>query len=488
MVWLMATKPEPPVNPQVERVASVAVMEVEPTVFDAPIIGYGTVRPKRQVKIIPEVSGRLVEAHSDLAVGNIISKGELLFQIDDRLYVSKKQQIAAEISRLEAQLERTHKEQANLKERLELALEQQELVMRSVERERNLLRQDSGTAPELELAQERYLRQRDAVLAYQSSLNLMPLQVEEIEALLRIKRAQLDEAELSIEKTKIYCPFDARVDAVTAQNSQVVTANFQIALLTDMEALEVSVVIDPRELRWTALEAFASAIGKDIEDAPEAAVTWTMLGQEFSWHGRVTRLERLDETTRTAHVVVELRDIMDSLEVRKGQSRPPLSVGMFCQAKLPTEPLDGALVVPRYAVRDGNNVYVFEPDAQDPSRGHLAVRRVPILRYAGDDVLVSFRGGASATQPAADSAKALCELQPGDQIITSMLPKAVEGMRLVRRGAVESGLAHASASPGVPMPARPHPADAQVDVDAPDASPLQPSVLLGPLAGIDSSR
>ena len=42
---------------------------------------------------------------------------------------------------------------------------------------------------------------------------------------------------------------DARVDAVTAQETQVVIASFQIATLTDMEALEVPVVIDPRDLR-----------------------------------------------------------------------------------------------------------------------------------------------------------------------------------------------------------------------------------------------
>ena len=452
MWWMASTRPRPVVRAHVNVVPRVEVMPVAATTFDAPISGYGTVRPKRQVKIIPEVSGRLVSVHEDMAVGNVISKGELLFEIDARNYESQVAQVEAEIQRLEGRLRRHELQRESLQARIALAEQQRDLAQTSVEREQELLAQDSATAPELEAAKERLLRHEDNLLAYRSELEMLPHDIEETRALLTIKRAQLDEARLNVERTKIYCPFDARVDSITAQESQVVISNFQIATLTDIQALEVSVVIDPRELRWTELEAFASALGDDVAGAPEARVTWTMHGQSFSWSGKVTRLERLDESTRSAHVVVEIRDVMLSLDMTPGQTRPPLSVGMFCTAELPTEPLPDALVIPRHAIHDGAYVYVFEPDPVDPSTGRLAIKKAPNLRSVGDQVLVSY----AVQNDDATARLASCELENGDQLILSPLPKAVKGMRLALRGE-SAALAQAlhSARETIQTPARP---------------------------------
>jgi len=445
LAWLVATKPRPERRTLARPAPRVEVQAVTPVVFEAPIAGYGTVRPKRQVKIIPEVGGRLITVHEDLAVGNIIAKGELLFEIDSRAYRSRVRQVEAEIRRLEAQLRRHEQDKVSLEARLVLAKRQEALARKNSVRETGLFEDGkASSAPEMERAEERYLRQQDAVLACESQLALVPLQIEETTALLETKRAQLEEAELNVERARIHCPFDARVDTVTAQESQVVIASFQIATLTDMEALEIPVVIDPRELRWTDQKAFAQAVGQDLGNAPEARVTWTLHGQEFSWSGKITRLERMDEVTRSAHIVVEIRDIMRSLEMGKGHSRPPLSVGMFCRAELPTEPLHDALVIPRHAIHDGGFVYVFEPDPGDADQGRLAIRRVPILRSVGNDVLVAFRQeGASAGGPSDLTDHA--ELAGGDFIVVSPLTKAVEGMHLVRRHAT-----HAVASVAVP--------------------------------------
>ena len=441
MTWMLATKPLPERRTAARSLPRVEVQAVEPVVFDAPIIGYGNVRPKRQIKIIPEVGGRLVKVHDDLAVGNVIAKGELLFEIDARVYRSRVRQVEAELRRLEAQLRHHENEKTSLEKHLTIAKRQEQLTRTNFERDRELNAQGTVPDPELERSEERYLRQQEAVLTCESQLDLIPIQIDETTALLETKLAQLEEAKLNVDKTKIYCPFDARVDSVSAQNSQVVIASFRIATLTDMEALEIAVVIDPRELRWTDQKAFARAVGQDLGDAPEARVTWTLHGQDFSWAGKVTRLERMDEVTRSAHIVVELRDIMRSLELGKGHSRPPLSVGMFCRAEIPTEPLEGALVIPRHTLYDDAFVYVFEPDPGDPSKGRLAIRHVPVLRSVGDDVLVAFhqddadRAGAGASPTHGDSTGA-AELQPGDLIVLSPVAKAVEGMRLVRRDAL----------------------------------------------------
>jgi len=449
-VWLTATRPRPAAQEAAPDIPRVEVLTVQPVVFDAPIVGYGTVRPKRQVKINPEVTGRLVYVHPRLAVGNVISKDELLFQIDARAYEARVAQIRSEIRGLEVQLRRLEAQQLNLKDRLALAQRQEQLAHQSLERERRLVSQESGTAPELEAAEDRYLRQQEAVLSYRNQLDLIPLQIEETTALLQTRQAQHDEVKLSVEKTRILCPFDARVDSLSAQDSQVVTAHFQIAVLTDLEAMELAVVVDPRELKWSERTILTNHRTEDAPPVAEAEVTWTMLGQEFSWKGQVVRLERLDDVTRTAHVVVELRDVTRTSASVSGFSQPPLSAGMFCRAKLPTQPLEDALVIPRHALQEGQFVYVFEAEPGSSDQGRLALRRVPVLRNVGDKVLVAF-GGAEAQDGVPRNGEAACELQPGDELIVSPLPKAVPGMLLNRRSA-DAWLARRAGAPGELFP------------------------------------
>ena len=127
-------------------------------------------------------------------------------------------------------------------------------------------------------------------------------------------------------------------------------------------------------------------------------------------------------------MIVEIRDVALKVAGDKGHSHPPLSTGMFCRAELPTEPLDDALVVPWHAIHDRQTVYVFEPEADKSEYGRLVVKRVPTLRRVGEQVLVAYRGGVDSSQ--ADGVDSVCELEPGDQVVVSPLPRAVEGMRL----------------------------------------------------------
>jgi multidrug efflux system membrane fusion protein len=436
-LYLASSRPHPPERARIARVPEVTLVAVEPCTFEAPVVGHGTVQPRRQVKIVPEVGGRLIQVHPDLAVGKVIPKDELLFQIDPRSYRLQVEQAQAEVKRLEAQLVRLRDEKGTLQARLKVAKELLALAERNWQREKELEAGVSTTEVELVVAETAYLRQEDQVLQYESQLAVNPHQIAEIEALLENQRAQLAEAERRVEQTQIHCPFDARVESISASSSQVVIAGFAIAVLTDMEALELVAGVDPRELRWANVRAFARAVGKDLGTAPDATIAWTLRDCEYRWTGPVTRLERVDEATRTARVVVEIRDVMKGMTLASGDSRPPLSVGMFCRVEIPAEPLPNALTVPRSAIHDDGSgsearyVYVFEPIGPDSQEGRLVMRRVPMLRTVGDCVLVNFeRSPSLAAEWAGTGPGEVCELHSGDEVIISPLPGAVEGMRL----------------------------------------------------------
>ncbi len=448
--WLVRTAPQAPRHERAELVHEVAAVAVAPRVERTPILGHGTVRAKKELDIVPLVPGKIVDIHRNLEPGKTIPKGELLFQVDPTVYDARVRQADAEIRGFEAELARHGEEIITLQDRLSTAKEMLGVQERDYLGTKRLLEVEKvGTQRDLDLVYAKYLQQRDATSEIESRLRMLPHLKTEIEAKLDAARSTLTQAKHDLEGTKIFAPFKARVEAVLANRSQFVTAPFTIAKLTDMEAFEVSVGVDPRELRWLAANVQPALLQGDVRSGePNVRVRWTMQGQEAAWQGRVTRFERMDVMTRTAQMVVEVRDVDMQAVVERGDAdaRPELSIGMYVATELPAEPLIDALLVPRHAIHDNRYVYVFEPDASasptaDASRGaaasaagtgYLRRREIPMLRSVGDEVLVDYRGRDGT---------AVCELRAGEQVVVSPLLKPIEGMRIRLRGEERSAAA-----------------------------------------------
>ena len=217
--YLVITKPEPARRDLAAWVPEVELYPVCLQTFDAPVVGHGTVRAKSPLRIVPEVSGSLIYVNKDLAVGKQIEEGELLFEIDPRAYQLQVDQAQAEIKRLEAQLSRLREEEVTLQERLCVAEELLQLAERNWKRELELEPGKGTTEVELLIAQTAFLRQKEQVPEYESRLAMNPHRIGEVEALLDMQRAELAGARRQVGKTKIFCPFDARIESISAAQS-----------------------------------------------------------------------------------------------------------------------------------------------------------------------------------------------------------------------------------------------------------------------------
>ncbi len=429
-LWLVNSRPVPPVRSTFAEVAAVAVQPIEPTSYQLPVTGYGTVRAKNQVNIVPQVSGQLVFSHGALLQGKIIPEGEVLFKIDPVVYESRVKQVQAEIRGLEAALARSAQEMINLDDRIVNAEQMLDIEKRDYDISKNLFDVDQvGTRRDLDLVYQKYLRQKDVTTDLRGRRAMAPHVDAETRSKLDAARARLGQAEHDLDSTVIRCPFRARVETVSAYSSQVVTAHFSVATLTDMDAFEVSVGIDPRDLQWLNESIQPEALEGDVkEPRPEVQVKWSLPGRDFVWRGFVTRFERVDEATRTARMIVEVRelDMASSASLDGIVSGPMLSIGMYCRADLPCRKLNDALLVPRHAIYDNRWVYVVEPDPQsaDGATGRLGRRRVPMLRSVADRVLVDY-AGRDASNP--------CDLQAGEQVVISPMVRPVMGMKVAIR-------------------------------------------------------
>ncbi len=444
--WLLKTKPAPRIQSSFARVLEVAAEPVVARDVSIPVVGHGTVRPKRQVNIVPQVSGQLVASHADLAQGKIIAKDEVLFEIDPTVYEARVRQAQAEVRGLEASLERLDQEMTNLDARIANAEQMVAIDERDYQTSKELYEVEKvGTQRDLDLILQKSLRSKDALVELNSRRAIIPHLKVETEAQLDAARARLTHANHDFAGTTIRCPFRARVEGVSAYHSQVVTAHFAIATLTDLGAFEMSVGLDPREIRWLDWDIRPESLEQrngDAPDGPAVYVRWVLPHQEFTWRGFATRFERVDEVTRTTRVVVEVRDVDMVAAAAPGQDdhQPTLSIGMYCRAEFPAEPLADALVVPRHAVFDDRWVYVFEPDGGDPESrtGRLGRREIVVLRAVQDQVLVDYRG---------HDGPLVSELRSGERVVLSPLVKPVVGMKIALQASSGASTLTASLRP-----------------------------------------
>ena len=88
MVMLARLKTPPVEAKNGERLLRVEALQVEQKDVPIFITGYGEVKVLKEVLIAPEVSGKIVAIHPRLETGEIIRKGDLLFKIDPKDYIT----------------------------------------------------------------------------------------------------------------------------------------------------------------------------------------------------------------------------------------------------------------------------------------------------------------------------------------------------------------------------------------------------------------
>jgi RND family efflux transporter MFP subunit len=176
---------------------------------------------------------------------------------------------------------------------------------------------------------------------------------------------------------------------------QYVTPGESVATLYGTEAVEIVLPLESKHLQWFHVPGFT---GGDDEGA-RATVRVNIAGQVREWPGRVMRAEgRIDEKTRLINVVVRVEEPY--------ARKPPLAVGLFARVEIEGRTLERAALLPRAALRTGNQVWVVDDDQR------LRFRSVQVARVAKEGVLVE------------------AGLESGERVMVSQLKAVTDGMKV----------------------------------------------------------
>jgi RND family efflux transporter MFP subunit len=332
---LIANKPALVPQPYQPLAATVRVVKVAARAEHLFIKSQGTVQPRSQSELIPEVSGRVLWISPALVDGGSFEAGDVLLRIDDADYKTAIKRIAAQLDRSE----------------VEVSFARDEL--------------------------KRLQRLHDQQLASQSQLDSARRASRVADADLAESRADLDQAGRDLERTNLVAPFKGLVREEHVDRGQFVARGSSIGIIYATDFVEVRLPIAPDQVSYIGLPIVRRGqIPAAIR--PPVTITADLGTVKLSWRGELIRTEaQIDERSRMAYGVARFQNMHGDTE--QTVSAP---VGLFVQASIRGRKVENVVRLPRSVMRDNNQLLIVDQD------NRLRFREVSILRLEHDEVLI----------------------------------------------------------------------------------------------------
>ncbi len=366
LVYLSGPKMQPQAPSAIPPL--VRVIEADPREVRMTSHTHGTVVPRTESDLVPEVDGRVTAVSSSLVSGGFFNQGDVLLEIEPVDYEVALEQARAGLARAESDLDNARKSLTRI----------QDLVRRGAASDAD--RDDAAN------------RERIA------------------QATLREAQARLSRAERDLDRTRLVAPYQGRVRNERVDVGQFVKRGTPVATIYAVDFAEVRLPIQDEELAFLDLPLGYTGAGSSTPIPVRLRARFA--GAEHEWQGEVVRTEgELDPATRMVHVVARVPEPYVSRD-----GRPPLSVGLFVDADIQGETISDVVILPRSALRGGEQVLVVDQDER------LRFRPVDVYRVAEEEVYIV--GG----------------LARGERVCISPLQSTSDGMR-VRVADSEQGAA-----------------------------------------------
>lgn len=337
-VLLINTKKRPEqqkvtVQPPVLDVIKIQKQDVQLTVGS-----YGIVEPKQKAEVVSEVVGTVKYISPDFAVGEFVTKGELLARLDDSDY-------HADLAQAEATLAQA---QAKLKE---------------------------------EIARGKVAKKtlRDISPNKKTSLGLREPQRKQEEANVKFAQAAVERAKRNLTKTEIRAPFDSLVTSKEINIGSYVTIGKLIGELYGTQTAEIRLPVTPQSMAYL--------------DLPRLETTKLTLESQYNeikviyWVAQLVRNEGvIDKDNRMIYLVAEVNDPYNrhsSLGKNSASSSLPiLQFGTFVTTKLQGRKVSDVIKLPRHVVRS-EQVIVVDAD------NRTATRKVHVVRSDKENAYIT---------------------------------------------------------------------------------------------------
>ena len=328
VVAVTAMKPEPERNEEPPAGLNVFAEPVRTVSLTLAVDTQGEVRPKHEITISPQISGRVSYVSPEFTDGGFIQRGQVLVRVEAADY--------------ELGVVRARSAVASAEQRLAREVAEADLAQRDLE---------------------------DLGLTDVSPLARREPQMAEAQASLDAARAQLREAELALNRTAVTSPFEGRVRERGVDVGQVVSPGQALGVIFATDVVEVILPLKDEELGRLGLPLAFSA--SPAQPGPRVIFTASVGGEPRTWIGHVARTgAAINSQTRQINVIAELQDPFGA----GADNGAPMAPGLFVNARIEGDVIDDVLLAPRAALRGDDRLFV---GLADDSK--LSIRTVHVV-------------------------------------------------------------------------------------------------------------
>jgi RND family efflux transporter MFP subunit len=396
---LYATKAKPEKKEIVKSAPLAEVIIAKPLSIVMRVEAFGTIKPRKSVKVTAEVSGRIDYISPSFVEGGFLEKDALLIKIDSRSYKLNRDAGIVNIRQAKADIKRLEQEIVNYKSDIVLAENNFKLSTKEFNRMSQLAKGNYATKNQLDNAEMAYLKATMQVQDINNKLLLTDSIMEQKQSVLKMARVELEKMNLALEKTELRACFAGYVMDKFVDEGEYVGTGQALGHIYLKSKLDVDVRIPLEKMRW-----LDSTMKNGSMPVAEIQIAGPAGDNSDVWHGKVARVKaNIDEKTRTLPMTIEI-DNIESNPTTLYKLRP----GTFVKCSIKGEKYDNIFIIPRYLFNQ-NSLFLVK-------NGQLHKKEVKILRKFEDKVYVQ------------------SGLQEGDKILSIPIPGAIQGMTVKVKG------------------------------------------------------
>jgi len=358
---------EPRAQKARERTFTVKVVPAEVTSMNPTLNAFGEIQSRKTLDLRMAAGGQIQQLSPNFVEGGSVKSGELLIRLDDSNYQSAVDLAENNLIDAENEVSESGRNLSFSKEELAAAKEQEELRLRALKRQQDLVKRGVGTAAALENAELAASAATQAVLSRKAAVDQAKNRGAQAETRLVRAELALNDAKRKLEDTVLYAEFSGLLSGVSLVKGGIVSANERLGQLIDPEVLEVSFKISTQQ--YTRL----LDDNGDLLKAP-VSIALTNTDQGLTADGVIIR---------------------DSASVAKGQTGRQVyakltkSVGFkpgdFVAVKVEEPTLNWVVALPATAL-DANNSVLLLGEGE-----RLEEAQVKLMRRQGNEVIVRSR-------------------------------------------------------------------------------------------------